>query len=153
MHKHPRILPRVAKQDSSSDGQGDCDFSWQFIQETSHCYLVTGHAKSWMDAQKECKKRQANLVTIESAEENNKVKQLIVAADRTKAWIGLKASLDWVVSSNSDYANWASGEPDGQATNPCVWMYGTKEPQGLWDADKCELASTIAVVCKKPPNN
>ena len=80
------------------------------------------------------------------------MKELIVVADRKRAWIGLKASLDWFVSSHSDYANWASGEPDWQATNPCVWMYGKKEPQGFWEADKCELASTIAVVCKKPPN-
>ena len=157
MHKRPRILPRVAKQYFSSNG--DCDFSWQFIQETSHCYLVTTPTKSWREAQNKCEKRKANLVTIESAEENNKVKMLIAAAGYEKAWIGLKASLNWVVPPHKDYENWASGEPDGQATNPCVWMYGAENPeeseelQGFWDADKCELTEPIAIVCKKPPNN
>ena len=155
MHKRPRILPRVAKQHVSSDG--DCEFPWQFIEETSHCYLVTTPTKSWSEAEKKCEEKGAHLVTIESAEENNKVKMLIVEAGREKAWIGLKVSLVWVVSSHSNkYENWASGEPSGQATNPCVWMYGaenSKELQGFWDADKCELTEPIAIVCKKPSNN
>ena len=156
MYKHPRILPSVPKQDprilpsvpkqDSSSGE-KCDFGWTYFEHTSHCYLVTGHAKTWKAAQEDCKTKGANLVTITSPRENQDVLKLIKLGERSKAWIGMKAALSWYDSSESEYSNWASGEPDGQATKPCVWMYGDEKPQGLWVADHCELLSEIATVC------
>lgn len=149
MYKHPRILPSVPKQDSSSDKK--CDFGWTYFEHTSHCYLVTGHAKTWKAAQDDCITKGANLVTINSPKENEDVLKLIKLEERSKAWIGMKAAFGWYDSSPSKYINWASGEPGEQVTNTCVWMYADEKPQGLWAAVECELTSEIAIVCKKKP--
>ena len=165
MHKDPRILPSVPKQDlrnlpgvpmQDSLPDAKCNFGFHYFDETSHCYLVTGNAKTWEEAQKDCNSKGANLVTINSPEENQFVKNLVVIQEREKAWIGMKAALSWFDYSKPDYDHWASGEPNWQATNPCVWMYGDVTPtpiQGFWADDKCELGSAIAIVCKMPPNN
>ena len=153
MYKHPRIPPSVPKQD-----EGSCELQfWSYFE--SHCYLpVSENAnyKNWEDAQDHCKKlnKNANLVTIKSEDEQNFLLQLINAFGEPKrAWIGMKAVLEWYDSSNPEYTNWASGEPDGQATNPCVWMYGEDKPQGVWHADKCDLASEIGLICKMPSSS
>ena len=114
--------------------------------------MVSGPFTSWDKAQDLCESWKANLVAIESDAENKFVLELMNLAGRPKAWIGMKAALDWYDYTISEYRNWASGEPDGQATNPCVWMYGTDgdESKGVWSADKCEVDPGIGVVCKKP---
>lgn len=164
MYKHPRILPSVPKQDpgilpsvpkqDSPSAESSCDRGWTFFEDTRHCYVVSGHVKSWDEAQAHCEllNEKAHLVTIESDAENEFVLDLVKLIGRPKAWIGMKAALGWYDSSHVSYTNWASGEPEGQATNPCVWMYGEEEPQGFWKTDKCEVESDIGIVCKMPSN-
>lgn len=147
----PRILPSVPKQDSpSANSLSDegCDSDWSPFE--NHCYLVGPTAKTWQDAQDYCASWGANLVKIESDGETDFVVHKLGLIGRKKAWIGMKAALDWYDHSNPDYQNWGSGEPDGQATNPCVWMYGNDKPySGLWNADTCDSDSDIGVVCEK----
>lgn len=42
----------------------DCPKDWIFYNED--CYLVSDHAKTWNDAQKECKMKKSNLISISS---------------------------------------------------------------------------------------
>lgn len=148
----PRILPSVPKQDSPSANSfstEDCPNNWAKLDD--HCYHVTKLAKSWDEAQDYCKEQQANLVSIKSAVENNFVLDLVQEIDRPNAWTGMKAALHWYDSPDVDYTNWASGEPDGQATKPCVLMHTGEDPKaGFWNAYPCKVDLEVVTVCKKP---
>ena len=106
---------------------------------------------SWIEAQAYCESWDANLVKINNAEENNFVMNLINEASLKMVWIGLKAALYWYDSSDPVYTNWASGEPNGQAREPCGSMYGTYDATGFWNDVPCSGVSDIGLVCKRLP--
>lgn len=149
MYKHPRILPSVSKQDSSSDGK--CEEHWDYFATTDRCYLARGSFKSWEDAKNECEKYSASLVTIESIEENDYLKEMILTEGRLRAWIGMKAAFNWYDNSKVDFQNWDPEEPVTDL-DLCVIMYGDEDPhQGRWYVDKCELADAYPTICKMLP--
>lgn len=121
---------------------------------------------SWDDAEKRCDKLEAELVKINSKEENEFVLQLArtFADERRQIWLGLKwdseadeAAFYWIDNSIPDYTNWAENEPNGNANEPCGAMYiaHTVLPgraSGEWNDLPCgkrtdQFASGL--VCKK----
>ena len=130
-----------------------------------YCYLVSTSVKSWSQARAYCHSLDADLVKINSAQENEFVLKLVRKEDRTpkQVWLGLRwysTNFNWYDNSVPVYSNWAPGEPNGKAREPCVHMY-TAQPDnklpgrasGYWNDIPCHVLSgwPNGIVCKKLP--
>ena len=100
---------------------------------------------------------------INSAEENDFVLDLSKQKPSLRlVWIGLKwytgKDFYWSDSSVPDYTNWAPGEPNGGAREPCSSMYTAERKTnlpiaaaGYWNDVPCDGVSRIGTVCEKLP--
>ena len=138
-----------------------CKHGW--VLYNSFCYLASASVKTRSDAQKFCKASGAELVKITSQDENDFV--LALARDKApsvkQVWIGLQyesggKAFYWSDGSFPTYKNWAPGEPNGKAHEPCGHMY-TGGPflyvytsSGYWNDASC--SHTKGLVCKKLAN-
>lgn len=120
---------------------------------------------SWFQAHEYCKAQKAEMVKINSAEEN----EFVLALAREKApslqqvWIGLKYNARGKGFYWSDhsalivYKNWAPKEQNGYGREPCINMWTGQSnmlphrASGYWNGLPCAALKTLpcGVVCKK----
>ena len=105
--------------------------------------------KNWNTAKTSCEANGAQLVKIESAEENDFInKQLL--ADGADYWIGLtdvetENHWKWTDGSNlSGYTNWFPKEPNNYNGQDCVAItkgnFDNKHYDGEWHDGECKKA-------------
>ena len=137
-----------------------CPNSW--TRFNNYCYLVsTTSTYSWSQAQAHCRSLSADLVKINSVEENEFVLSLVrkLAPSLKQIWIGLKWNTNafyWTDLSVPVYKNWAPQHPNGNANEPCVQMWinnGQHLPKyasGYWNDIDCHYRSDFpnGIVCK-----
>lgn len=98
-------------------------------------YVLTSSAKTWQQAQAEAESLGGNLVTINTAQEENWLKQTF--SETQGFWIGLsdaetEGSFEWASGESVAYTNWAPNEPnDGGFGQDYVWMNYSGSRQ--WD--------------------
>lgn len=140
-----------------------CPNGW--TRFNNYCYLVsTTSTYSWSQAQAYCRSLSADLVKINSAEENEFVLSLVrkLAPSLKQIWIGLKWNKNgfyWIDLSVPVYKSWAPQHPNGNANEPCVQMWinnGQHLPKyasGYWNDIDCHYRSDFpnGIVCKKLP--
>ena len=140
-----------------------CPNGW--TRFNNYCYLVsTTSTYSWSQAQAHCRSLSADLVKINSAEENEFVLSLVrkLAPSLKQIWIGLKWNTNgfyWIDLSVPVYKSWAPQHPNGNANEPCVQMWinnGQHLPKyasGYWNDIDCHYRSDFpnGIVCKKLP--
>ncbi|XP_015765158.1 PREDICTED: brevican core protein-like [Acropora digitifera] len=156
VHKQdPRNLPRVLKHDPRSGAAlinprsgKECPQFWE--EFGGSCYEVKRSMTSLEEAEDKCKADNASVVKITTAQENNFVKDYLIAQYIEKAWIGMTKDFNWNDGKPVEYANWAPGHPNDEAS--CVWMDAKQEPEGLWHDVQCDLqiSEGIGAVCEKP---
>lgn len=81
----------------------------------NHSYQVFENSLSWTDAEEACESVGGHLATIESAEEQDFIKNLIKSTKKENLWIGGYYSSDawnWVDNTPWDYTNWDNLQPD-----------------------------------------
>jgi hypothetical protein len=114
------------------------------------CYMAVTSSVSWEAAQRACSAWGGHLATVDNAAENSWIRALVSG----NFWIGLndrgltnEGRFSWVSGLNSDYRNWAPGEPnDGGsffASEDCVEVYG----DGRWNDSSCD--SNRIAVCER----
>merc|ERR1719419_332188 len=106
---------------------------------------------SWEDSLLYCTERGANLSSIQSAEENTFVTNLLVP---NSVWIGFieKTSEDmWVWSDGSavSYTNWYPGEPNNNdESDYCAQIYYWSAGRGFWNDRDC--STMLYGLCEFP---
>uniref|UniRef100_A0A9J8DLD6 Si:ch73-122g19.1 n=1 Tax=Cyprinus carpio carpio TaxID=630221 RepID=A0A9J8DLD6_CYPCA len=113
-------------------------------------YYMSNETKNWTESRQDCLKKGADLIIINSSEEQDFVKNITV---NREFWIGLtdsdvEGSWKWVDGSNLISGFWASKEPNGGTTENCAVTYLIEHPTLLgWLDIKCNNAHQW--ICEK----
>merc|ERR1711902_375799 len=95
----------------------NCPKGWEGFQNS--CYLYENETKTWEAARRHCIDLKADLVNIQSGEENDFISNFYSGA---VYWIGLRRnetnsdSFVWTDGTAMTYSNWQSGQPDNWGT-------------------------------------
>lgn len=114
----------------------------EWLEFGSSCYAFAVNSKKWVDAQALCQSREANLLVIDTPEENDFVSGEMVKLSMSRAWIGCRyedSGGQWLCYHSDDvkemsFINWAAGEP--RTPYGCVMI--TKE---RYHSINCDLAA------------
>lgn len=118
---------------------------------TGHCYMLFSSGATWEDARRRCEALGdgAKLVTIQSADENGVVADLV---DAERVWLGAsdrsqERAWTWITGEPlaSTYSYWEGGGPDGGDAEDCVEMLGAALAR--WNDDDCD--DERAYVCER----
>uniref|UniRef100_A0A8C1UEM8 Zmp:0000000924 n=1 Tax=Cyprinus carpio TaxID=7962 RepID=A0A8C1UEM8_CYPCA len=122
----------------------------EWIYYKSSFYYMSNERKSWTESRQDCLKKGADLIIINSSEEQDFVKSSTV---KREFWIGV-TDIDvediwkWVDGSTLTSGFWASKEPNGGTIENCAVTYSTQWPDLLgWLDVKCNDA--YQWICEK----
>jgi hypothetical protein len=99
---------------AGSADAGSCESSDEFASADARgCYRLTADTATWLDARAACLGWGGDLVSIESAAEDD----FLTARLATDVWIGvndreIEGDMVWADGSPLGYANWGAGQPD-----------------------------------------
>uniref|UniRef100_A0AAZ3Q1K0 C-type lectin domain-containing protein n=1 Tax=Oncorhynchus tshawytscha TaxID=74940 RepID=A0AAZ3Q1K0_ONCTS len=117
---------------------GTCPQDW--IRSCCSCYYISTDEKTWDGSRKDCQVRGANLVIINSREE-----QALIKAFNKKAWFGLtdievEGTWRWVDGTPLTTSYWNKGEPNDLQGEDCALVDNTqKDPVVAWNDVPCNL--------------
>ncbi|XP_053225408.1 C-type lectin domain family 17, member A-like isoform X2 [Podarcis raffonei] len=125
---------------------------WLIYERT--LYWFSSEVASWMDAQKNCEREGANLISAESVEE-----QLFVSTEvqnlKKVFWIGVfkdkGGTWKWLSGKIVSETYWNYYEPNREPNHDCIAMSFDCYYNKCWMAVKCDLP--INYVCKKVPKD
>uniref|UniRef100_A0A7N6B8S6 C-type lectin domain-containing protein n=1 Tax=Anabas testudineus TaxID=64144 RepID=A0A7N6B8S6_ANATE len=117
------------------------------------CYFLSTESGSWTEGREDCRTRGADLVVIDSAEEQAFLSELI----HKYTWIGLndrdeEGTWKWVDGTPLTVTYWASNNPnngEGHAEwgeEDCVEIFGGQSSE--WNDISCEASRQW--ICEKP---
>ncbi|KAK3515961.1 hypothetical protein QTP86_020332, partial [Hemibagrus guttatus] len=122
---------------------------WQYFN--SHIYYISTEEKNWDESRQGCKGRGADLVIINSKEEQE---FLIKMLGSKWAWIGLsdresEEEWKWVDGTPLTTNYWHNGEPNNSGDEDCAEIYvsQSKQEMKLWNDLPC--SSKRLCFCEK----
>uniref|UniRef100_A0A8B9LV57 C-type lectin domain-containing protein n=1 Tax=Astyanax mexicanus TaxID=7994 RepID=A0A8B9LV57_ASTMX len=122
-----------------------CDTANGWEQYGSNCYKLNSQLrKSWIAARTDCVMEGGDLVSIQSADE-----QQYSIPNGVSLWMGGHDSVteggwEWTDRAPFRYINWASGNPDDYYGEDCLTIYINS---GYWNDDNCDYKR--GYVCKR----
>uniref|UniRef100_A0A3P9MCZ9 C-type lectin domain-containing protein n=1 Tax=Oryzias latipes TaxID=8090 RepID=A0A3P9MCZ9_ORYLA len=137
---------KQSKSENPLKSKTGCPEDW--IRFGSFCYFFSEESKSWNEAREFCRAREADLVVINSKEENEFISKL----KKQKVWIGLsdrdlEGTWKWVDGSSLTLF-WASDQPDNhKGGEDCGHMLAYNEFPGRWNDVQCSF--TMQWICEK----
>ncbi|XP_059199181.1 CD209 antigen-like protein E [Centropristis striata] len=131
-----------------------CPAGWKMF--SCSCYLFSSATGSWEAGRQDCRDRGADLVIIDSFEEQEIISKFI----KKDTWIGLndrdnEGVWKWVDGSPLTVAYWVIGQPDNGGGDPkygeedCVELLTGREVRVNWNDVRCD--SNKQWVCEKMP--
>ncbi|KAG8014456.1 C-type lectin domain family 10 member A [Nibea albiflora] len=118
-----------------------CLPDWRLIN--SRCYFISSESKTWSESRKYCQTKGADLVVINSEEEQKALYRLDGDV-HLLFWIGLSnvaGTFKWVDGSVLTKKFWQTGQPDHGGVNnreDCVEMYHFNPELANWNDAPCE---------------
>ncbi|XP_027030361.2 CD209 antigen-like protein 2 [Tachysurus fulvidraco] len=115
---------------------------------SSRFYVMSNETKSWEESRKDCKAIGADLMIINSKEEQEFiVKQL----DNPQTWIGLSDTVnegECVDDTPLNTGYWAQREPNNDGEEDCVVIYDyASHSTANWNDQKC--SAKLPWICEK----
>ncbi|XP_071809835.1 asialoglycoprotein receptor 2-like [Asterias amurensis] len=122
-----------------------------WIEFGSSCYNFAVSDQKWAEAKAFCQDRGAQLLLIESPEENDFITEEMAKQSKPRVWIGCRyddTGDRWLCYSDyvkeMTYSIWAQGADPG-ATNMCTVRYTGEE----WYGINCDVAAkSLFTVCE-----
>ncbi|XP_074551396.1 C-type lectin domain family 10 member A-like [Halichoeres trimaculatus] len=118
------------------------------------CYLFSTQEKSWEESRQDCRATGADLVVIESLEEQ----EFISKSAKADSWIGLSDRDDegtwkWVDGSSLTQGFWWGPQPDNGRGDPqygeedCAHLTPVRRKEENWNDLKCDVS--MLWICEK----
>ncbi|XP_038839147.1 CD209 antigen-like protein E, partial [Salvelinus namaycush] len=129
-------LTKERDQLQTSNKYATCPQDWK--KSCCSCYYISPDEKTWDDSRKDCQEREANLVIIDSREE-----QTLIKAFNRRAWFGLtdievEGTWRWVDGTPLNTSYWKKGEPNDLQGEDCALVDNTqKDPVVAWNDVPC----------------
>ncbi|XP_041789783.1 C-type lectin domain family 10 member A-like [Chelmon rostratus] len=133
-------LKKNLREPSSCVSQPPCPVGWREIN--FKCYFLSNESKTWEDSRKYCQSKDADLVVIDSQQEQMDLYRLDGDA-YLLFWIGLydtAGNFKWVDGSVLTRSFWQRGQPDHGGPNireDCVEMYHFNPQLANWNDAPC----------------
>ncbi|XP_029986997.1 asialoglycoprotein receptor 1-like [Sphaeramia orbicularis] len=144
------LYEAAANKCSSTDSSG-CPTDWREIG--GRCYFLSSEMKTWVESRNYCRRQGADLVVINSIEEQRALYRLD-GDHELLFWIGLDGrdgDFKWVDGSALTRPFWQEGQPDDAGPNTkvedCVEMYHHNPVYANWNDAPCE--STRRWMCEE----
>ncbi|XP_036448857.1 C-type lectin domain family 4 member E-like [Colossoma macropomum] len=141
---------------------GQCLPHWLLMNNTCYFFAVSEAIprKGWAAGRQECTKKGADLLVINSKEEQEFISDTLRAMKynlqfnyRNGFWMGLKDDhtegvWKWLHGTNMTEGNWMDGEPnDEYGIEDCAAVYPTNNPMKSWNDVPC--AHPLKWICEK----
>ncbi|XP_041658949.1 macrophage mannose receptor 1-like [Cheilinus undulatus] len=120
-------------------GTGFCPRPW--TPYNGHCFYLNRTRKTWPDAQRDCRNRGGDLVSIQNVEDQSFVISQLGIASSDELWIGLndrktEGLFEWADHSTVRFIRWEVGKPAVSTDiKDCVVIRGET---GSWADRACE---------------
>ncbi|XP_060744625.1 CD209 antigen-like protein 2 [Tachysurus vachellii] len=117
---------------------------------SSSFYVISNEKKSWEESRKDCKAKGADLVIINSKEEQEFI---VKHLDTRETWIGLSDTVKegewkWVDDTPLNTGSWAQGEPNNSGDEDCAVIYTyASHLTATWNDQKC--SAKFPWICEK----
>ncbi|XP_034558610.1 macrophage mannose receptor 1-like [Notolabrus celidotus] len=117
---------------------GFCSSPW--IPYNGHCFYLNRTQKTWPDAQRECRNRAGDLVSISNVEDKSFVISQLGYTSTDELWIGLndretEGLFEWIDHSTVSFTSWDFGKPAVfNEIKDCVLIQGEN---GNWADRAC----------------
>lgn len=114
------------------------------IEFNGHYYKMSDESLSRSNAKSKCEVSGGHLVTINTAEEQKFLIDLVKTSNKKNMWIGAypdNGIFKWVTDEMFSYTNWASGEPNNVFNMQNAAMMYTQNaayPSGTWNDENGE---------------
>ncbi|XP_030643556.1 C-type lectin domain family 4 member E-like [Chanos chanos] len=125
---------------------------WRYLSPS--LYYTSPVEKTWSESRQDCIERGADLVIINSKEEQDFVGMLIRTRDIVGAWIGLTDHVTedvwkWVDGTALTTGYWRKGEPSqyGSVKEDCATVRSDAQPYENWNDMGCSQTSNW--ICEK----
>lgn len=126
--------------DKNQEQNNEYDVPTDAVEFNGHWYKVIqdDSVTDWNSALQYCVNRNGYLATITSQEENDFLYSYITQKGCSSAYFGFSDSetegnWTWCNGEQSSYANWHSGEPNGENPNEDYAMFYYKYSDGTWN--------------------
>ncbi|XP_071264422.1 CD209 antigen-like protein C [Salvelinus alpinus] len=139
-------LTKERDQLQTSNKYATCPQDWK--KSCCSCYYISPDKKTWEDSRKDCQAREANLVIIDSREE-----QALIKAFNRRAWFGLtdrevEGTWRWVDGTPLNTSYWTIGEPNNLQGEDCALVDNTQQdPLLAWNDVPCN--HTNSWICER----
>nr|XP_046265697.1 asialoglycoprotein receptor 1-like [Scatophagus argus] len=130
-----------------------CPIDWTIVD--SRCYFLSSERKTWEESRQYCQSKDADLVVINSEQEQRALYRLNGDA-HLLFWIGLyntTGTFKWVDGSVLEKGFWLPGQPDYGGPNNregCVEMYHRHPVLTSWNDAPCR--HELLFLCEKEPH-
>ncbi|KAK2840184.1 hypothetical protein Q5P01_013924 [Channa striata] len=130
----------------SSKQNKPCPAGWSWFNFS--CYSVSCEASSWDEGRQDCKDREADLVVIDSDEEQKFISDL----STLRTWIGLtdreeEGTWKWIDGSSLTLREWAENQPDNSGDEDCAHIRSGRQIRNNWNDVPCGYF--LSSICEK----
>ncbi|XP_020511675.1 CD209 antigen-like protein E [Labrus bergylta] len=129
-----------------------CPTGWKMFR--CSCYLFSTHTKTWEGSRQDCRDNDADLVVVDSFEEQ----EFLTNNIKTDTWIGLsdrdnEGTWKWTDDTPLTRGYWWTGQPDNGGGDPnwgeedCVHFGAGKKKEANWNDLRCDVSKLW--ICEK----
>ncbi|XP_046892254.1 CD209 antigen-like protein C isoform X2 [Hypomesus transpacificus] len=127
-----------------------CPDGWKKYYNS--CYFLSDKKQSWYDSRQDCRRKGADLVIIESSDEQEFISSIL---GKTSPWIGLsdrdtEGTWKWVDGTVPTTTYWRQYQPDNGgwgAKEDCAHIVSNSNPKSNWNDLSCTTVQTW--ICEK----
>ncbi|XP_055969219.1 CD209 antigen-like protein C [Sorex fumeus] len=128
-----------------------CPWGWEHFRGS--CYLYSRSAGDWLHAMSACRRKNSQLVIVNSAPEAKFLQFWEV--QKKGLWIGLsdhhdEGSWQWIDGSPLNISFWKPGEPNNEGDEDCVELYNDGWNDIPCSQEKPWICEKPAVSCSQP---